>query len=72
MLKLNLRVKQDVFVGNDVQIIVTNIDVQNKTVELGFVAPKEVKILRGKLLRRGLPTEKKDSQEPQNQEQQPN
>ncbi|GIW59009.1 MAG: hypothetical protein KatS3mg087_0075 [Patescibacteria group bacterium] len=66
MLKLNLRVKQDVFIGNNVQIIVTNIDSQNRTVELGFIAPKEIKILRGTLLRRGFPpSENKNAQEEQ-------
>lgn len=53
MLKLQLSCGSDVFVGNTIKIVVRRIDAENNTVELGFYAPKEVKILRGSLLRSG-------------------
>ena len=52
MLNLNIRLGGDVYVGDDVRIVVKNIDPVNKTVELQFHAPKEIKILRGQLYRR--------------------
>jgi len=51
MLKLQLTCGADVFIGNTIKIVVRKIDTANNSVELGFYAPKEVKILRGSLLR---------------------
>jgi len=66
MLNLNIKLNGDVYIGDDVRIVVKNIDCVNKTVELQFHAPKEVKILRGQLYRR-KPSSDASSAEPDSQ-----
>ncbi|HOL14356.1 MAG TPA: carbon storage regulator, partial [Bacillota bacterium] len=51
MLQLRLKTKQDVYIGDNIRIVVISIDPSGKSVELGFAAPREIKILRGVLLR---------------------
>jgi len=51
MLQLRLKAKQDVYIGDNIRVVVVSIDPSGKSVELGFAAPREVKILRGVLLR---------------------
>jgi len=53
MLSLQIKLGGDVFIGDDVRIVVRNIDSKQNTVELQFHAPREIKILRGYLYRRG-------------------
>lgn len=62
MLKLQLNCGADVFIGNTIKVVVRKIDAANNSVELGFYAPKEVKILRGSLLRNSRKREKPNFQ----------
>lgn len=51
MLRLRLSRGSDVFIGDDIKIVVLNIYKGTDQIELGFQAPKELKILRGHLYR---------------------
>lgn len=51
MLRLRLSRGSDVFIGDNIKIVVLNIYNETGQVEIGFHAPKELKILRGHLYR---------------------
>lgn len=60
MLSLYVKIGSDVFIGDDVRIVVKGVNLEKNTVELHFHAPKEIKILRGHLYRQ----KRSDSQAP--------
>lgn len=49
MLKLRFYPGQTVFLNDDIKIKVLSVDPSTKSIELGFQAPNEVRILRGRL-----------------------
>lgn len=51
MLNLKVKLGGDVYIGDNIRIVVKDINVENKEVELQFYAPREIKILRGQLYR---------------------
>lgn len=63
MLKLILRPHEDVFLADNIRIIVLDIDPNGKNVKLGFMAPREIRILRGRFFQQ-LTNEKQ--QKPEN------
>lgn len=46
MLRLLFRPRQEVFISDNIRVVVLRIDKVRNTVELGFDAPKEIKIFR--------------------------
>ena len=65
MLNLHIKLGGDVYIGDNVRIVVKSIDPEQKVVELQFHAPREVKILRGYLYRRREEEQGKDRQSEQ-------
>ena len=71
MLRLRLSRGSDVFIGDDIKIVVLNVYKGTDQIELGFQAPKELKILRGHLYRNqkspksGSPPPQPESSPPQ-------
>ena len=51
MLRLNVKMKSGVHIGNDIRVVVLGFNQETNSVELGFIAPKDVKILRDSLLK---------------------
>ena len=50
MLKLRIPIKGDVYIGDNIKVIVLAVHQHPLRVELGFKAPPEIKILRGNLV----------------------
>ncbi|RLB68135.1 MAG: carbon storage regulator [Deltaproteobacteria bacterium] len=53
MLVLRRKKGESILIGSDIKIIITDIDLEGRTVKVGIEAPRDTKVLRTEISNRG-------------------